>query len=89
MGSYVSYVRYLTFIRCFRIELPLESVGYHDTGFPFTRSWASIHDLSLDPSTLHQPPDPVNSVLLPAISQVEMDLVIGINATGLQPELFD
>ena len=89
MGSDVRYVRYPTFIRCFRVELPLESVGCHDTGFTFTRSWASIPNLSLYPGTLHQPPDPVNPTLLPAISQVEMELAIAINATGLQPELFD
>lgn len=53
------------------------------------RSWASIPDLSLYPGTLHQPPDPVNPTLLPAIFQVEMDLAIAINATGLQPQLFD
>ena len=46
-------------------------------------------DLSLYPGTFHQPPDPVNPTLLPAISHVEMDLAIAINATGLQPELFD
>lgn len=87
-GHTVSYVRYPTFIRCFRcfrVELSLEPVGCHDTGFTFTRSWASIPDMSLYLGTLHQPPDP----LLPAISQVEMDLAIAINATGLQPELFD
>ncbi|SNU37607.1 conserved hypothetical protein [Klebsiella grimontii] len=27
--------------------------------------------------------------MFPAVSQVEMDLAIAINATGLQPELFD
>ena len=47
------------------------------------------YNLSLYPGTLHQPPDPVNPTLLPTISQVEMDLAIAINATGLQPELFD
>jgi hypothetical protein len=41
------------------------------------------------PGTLHQPPDLVNPILLLAISQIEMDLAIPINATGLQPELFD
>ncbi len=88
-GHTVSYVRYPTFIRSFRIELTLESVGCHNTGFIFMRSWASIPDQSLYPGTLHQPPDPVNPTLLPAISQVKMDFAIAINATGLQPELFD
>lgn len=84
-----SYVRYPTFIRYFRVELPLESVGCHDTDFAFTCSWASIPNLSLYPGSIHQPPDPVNPTLLTAISQVEMDLAIAINATGIQPELFD
>jgi hypothetical protein len=53
------------------------------------RSCASIPDLSLYPGTLHQPPDPINPTWLPAIFQVGMDLAIAINATGLQPELFD
>ena len=83
-GHTVSYVRYPTFIRSFRVELSLEPVGCHDTDFTFTRSWASISDQSLYPGTLHQPPDPVNPTLLPAISQVEMDLAIAI-----KPELFD
>ena len=38
---------------------------------------------------IHQSPDSVNSALLPTIPQVQMDLAITINATGLQPELFD
>ncbi|KIQ52969.1 hypothetical protein TA05_01795 [Citrobacter rodentium] len=46
-------------------------------------------DLFLYPFTLHQPQDPVNPTLMPAIFQVKMDLAIAINATGLQPELFD
>lgn len=37
----------------------------------------------------HQSPDSVHSALLLAIPQVQMDLAIIINATGLQPELFD
>lgn len=48
-----------------------------------------VPDLSLYPGTLHQPPDPINPALLPTISLVEMDLAIAINATGLQPELFN
>jgi hypothetical protein len=61
VGTDVSYVRYPTFIRCFRVELSLEPVGCHDTDFPFTRSWASVPDLSLYSGTLHQPPDPVKA----------------------------
>ncbi len=70
---------------------PLESVGCHDTGLTFTRSWASIAGLSFSPGTHHEPPETVNPALLPAISQVVMDLAIAINATvlGLQPELLD
>ena len=88
-GHTVGYVRYPTLIRSIRIELSLEPVGRHDTGFTFTRSWAPVPDLSLYPDTLHQSPDSVHSALLPAIPQVQMDLAITINATGLQPELFD
>lgn len=56
-GSYIGYVCYPTFIQCFWVELPLELVGRHNTGFTFARPWASVSDLSLYPHTLHQPPD--------------------------------
>jgi len=39
--------------------------------------------------TIHQPPDPVHSILLPGITQIEMDLAITIHAPRLKPELFD
>lgn len=55
----------------------------------FTCPRAPVPDLSFYPDTLHQAPDPVHSALLPAVPQVQMDLAITINATGLQPELFD
>ena len=84
-----AHVRYPTFIQCFRVELPLEPVRRHDTGLSFACPWASVPDLSLYPGTLHQPPASVNPALLPAISQIEMDLAIAINAIGLQPELFN
>ena len=52
------------------------------------RAWW-LAGLCLYPDSLHQSPDYVHSALLPAIPQVQMDLAITINATGLQPELFD
>ncbi|MNC06951.1 hypothetical protein D3C75_544780 [compost metagenome] len=88
-GHTLSYVRHPTFIECVRIELPLRPVGRHDAGFTFACPWAAVPDLSLYPGTLLQSPDPVNPALLPAISQVGMDLAIAINVTGLQQELFD
>ncbi len=64
-------------------------VGRHDTGLTFACPRAPVPDLGLYPDTLHQSPDSVHSALLPAIPQVHMDLAITINATGLQPELFN
>lgn len=88
-GHTVGYVRYPTLIRSIRIELSLELVGRHDTGLAFACPRAPVPDLGLYPDTLHQSPDSVHSALLPAIPQVHMDLAITINATGLQPELFN
>ena len=88
-GHTVGYVRYPTLIRSIRIELSLEPVGRHDTGLAFTCPRALVSDLSLYPDTFHQSPDSVDSALLPAVPQIQMDLAITINATGLQPELFD
>ena len=88
-GHTVGYVRNPTFIRCFRVELPLELVGRHNTGFTFTRPWTSVSDLSLYPHTLHQPPDFVYTALLPGIPQIEIDLAIAINTARLQPELLN
>lgn len=67
----------------------LESDGCHGTGFIFTHSRAWIPNLNPYPDKLHQPPDPFNPTLLPAIFQDEMDLATEINAPGIQPELFD
>lgn len=89
MSPDVGYVRYPTLIRSIRIELSLEPVELHDTGLAFACPRAPVPDLSLYPDTLHQSPDPVHSALLPAITQVQIDFAITINATGLQPELFD
>lgn len=89
MGPDVGYVRYPTLIRSIRIELSLEPVGRYDTDLAFSCPRAPVPDLSLYPGTIHQSPDSVHSALLPAIPQVQMDLAITINATGLQPELFD
>lgn len=58
-------------------------------GLFFTCPRAPVPDLSLYSGTIHQSPDSVHFALLPAIPQVQMDLAITINATGLQPELFD
>lgn len=88
-GHTVSYVRYPTLIRSIRIELSLEPVGRYDTDLAFVCPRAPVPDLSLYPGTIHQSPDSIHSALLPAIPQVQMDLAITINATGLQPELFD
>ena len=88
-GHTVGYVRHPTLIRCVRIELPLEPVGCHDTGFAFTCSWATVPNLSFYSGTLHQPPDPVHSALLSGITQIEIDLAITIDAARLKPELFD
>ncbi len=46
-------------------------------------TWAFIPTRFISRQTLFTP------ALLPAIPQVHMDLAITINATGLQPELFD
>ena len=87
MNSDISYVRYQTFIRCIWIELPLEPVGCNYIGLSFACPWVSVSDLNLYPSTLHQPLDPINSALLPAIAG-RVDLAIAINAARLQSELF-
>lgn len=81
----VPYPRFIQFIRC---ELPLESVECYDTGFPFTRSWASVPDQSLYLCARYQPPDRVYPAMLPAFSQVEWDGAITIDVAGLRPELF-
>jgi len=86
---YVGYVRYPTLIRSIRIELSLEPVGRHDAGCAFTCPWATVPNLSFYSGTLHQPPDPVHSALLPGITQNQMDLAITIDAARLKPELFD
>ena len=88
-GHTVGYVRYPTLIRCIRIELPLEPVGRHDTGLAFTCPRAPVSDLSLYPCTFHQSPDSVDSALLPAVPQIQMDLAISIDAPRFQPELFN
>ncbi|KFC06357.1 transposase [Trabulsiella guamensis ATCC 49490] len=48
-----------------------------------------VSDLSLYPGTFHQSPDSVDSALLPGIPQIQMDLAITIDASRLQPELFN
>ena len=50
---------------------------------------SSISDLSLYPDTFHQSPDSVDSALLPAVPQIQMDLAITIDASRFQPELFN
>lgn len=89
VGPDVGYVRYPTLIRSIRIELSLEPVGRHDTGLAFTCPRAPVSDLSLYPDTFHQSPDSVHSALLPAVPQIQMDFAITIDASRLQPELFN
>ena len=88
-GHTVGYVRYPTLIRSIRIELSLEPVGRHYTGLAFTWPRASVSNLSLYSGTFHQSPDSVNSALLSGIPQIQMDLAITIDASRLQPELFN
>ncbi len=88
-GHTVGDVRYPTFIRSIRIELALEPVSRHDTGLAFTCSRAPVSDLSLYPGTFHQSPDSVDSALLPAVPQIQMELAITIDASRFQPELFN
>ena len=61
-----------------------------------TRYWprlyvprASVSDLSLYSDTFHQSPDSVYSALLPAVTQIQMDFAITIDASRFQPELFN
>ena len=88
-GHTIGYVGYPTLIRSIRIELSLEPVGRHDTGLAFTCPRAPVSDLSLYPDTFHQSPDSVDSALLPAVPQIQMDLAITIDASRFQPELFN
>jgi hypothetical protein len=53
------------------------------------RARGPVSDLSLYADTLHQSPDSVHSALLPAVTQIQMDLAITIDASRLQPELFN
>ena len=71
------------------MELSPEPVGRHDTDLAFTCPWAPVADLSLYPDTFHQSPDSVDSALLPAVPQIQMDLAITIDASRFQPELFN
>jgi hypothetical protein len=50
---------------------------------------ASVSDLSLYSDTFHQSPDSVYSALLPAVTQIQMDFAITIDASRFQPELFN
>ncbi len=84
-GHTVSYVRYPTLIRSIRIELSLELVERHDTGLAFTCPRAPVSDLSLYSGTFHQSPDSVDSALLPAVAQIQMDLAITIDTSLFQP----
>ena len=92
-GELPSYITgadsYPTLIRSIRIELSLEPVGRHDTGLAFTCPRASVSDLSLYSDTFHQSPDSVYSALLPAVTQIQMDFAITIDASRFQPELFN
>ncbi|KSB70949.1 hypothetical protein LFZ45_10250 [Salmonella enterica subsp. enterica serovar Weslaco str. 247K] len=46
-------------------------------------------DLFLYPLAFHQSPDSVDSALLPAVPQIQMDLAITVDASRFQPELFN
>lgn len=89
VGPDVSYVRYPTLIRSIQIELSPEPVGLHDTDLAFTCPRTPVADLSLHPDTFHQSPDSVDSALLPAVPQIQMDLAITIDASRFQPGLFN
>jgi hypothetical protein len=85
----VGYVRYPTLIRSIRIELSLEPVRRHDTDLTFTYPWAPVSDLSHYSGMFHQSPDSVDSALLSAVPQIQMDLAITTDASLFQPELFN
>lgn len=71
------------------MELSLEPVGRHDTGIAFTCPRAPVSDLNLYPGTFHQLPGSADSALFPAVPHIQMDLVITIDASRFQPELFN
>lgn len=89
MSPDVIYVRYPMLTRSIRIELSLQPVRRHDTVLNSACPRTPVTDLSLYTDLLHQSPDSVQSALLPAVPQIQMDLAVAIYASRFQPELFN
>jgi hypothetical protein len=86
-GHTVGYVRYPTLIGASGLNCRWSLLGDTILASPLRRG--SVSDLSLYPDTFHQSPDSVYSALLPAVTQIQMDFAITIDASRFQPELFN